>query len=134
MGCVFCDIIEGVTEGVFIYRNDDIVAFLDKYPIDSGHTLIVTRRHYERITDMDDVSVGVLFSKVPKIARAVLAGTGADAFSIAQNNGKAAKQIIPHVHVHVIPRFSSRGVGWTKREILTQEEMESQADEIKKHL
>ena len=49
--------------------------------------------------------------------------TNADAFSIAQNNGKAAKQIIPHVHVHIIPRYNKTGVLWTKRKILKDDEL-----------
>ncbi len=48
--------------------------------------------------------------------KAVLIGSGADAFSLAQNNGKAAKQIIPHVHIHIIPRYNNKGTVWTKRQ------------------
>ena len=68
---------------------------------------------------MDSDDVGRIFSIVPKIAKAVLLGSGADAFSLAQNNGKAAKQIIPHVHIHIIPRYNNKGTEWTKRQIPT---------------
>ena len=83
---------------------------------------------------MDANDVGNMFSKIPKIAKAILAGTGADAFSIAQNNGKAAKQIIPHVHVHIIPRFNNKGTIWTKREISNDAELEALAEKIRAHL
>ena len=56
-----------------------------------------------------------LCSLVPEIASSIMKDTGAVAFSIAQNNGKAAKQIIPHVHVHIIPRYANKGTVWTKR-------------------
>ena len=59
-------------------------------------------------------------------------GTGADAFSIAQNNGKAAKQIIPHVHVHIIPRFSNKGTVWTKRSMPSDSELKELSENIKK--
>jgi histidine triad (HIT) family protein len=68
---------------------------------------------------MDSDDVGRIFSIVPKIAKAVLLGSCADAFSLAQNNGKAAKQIIPHVHIHIIPRYNNKGTEWTKRQIPT---------------
>ena len=131
MTCIFCDILDGKREGHFIYEDKDHVALLDKYPIDDGHTLVIPRIHHERITDMDSDNVGKIFSLVPKIAKAVLIGSGADAFSIAQNNGKAAKQIIPHVHVHIIPRYNSTGTEWTKRKILNEDELDELAKKIR---
>ena len=72
---------------------------------------------------MDSQNVGNLFAIVPKIAKAVLDGAGADAFSLGQNNGRAAKQIIPHVHIHIIPRYNSKGTVWTKRQISSNDEL-----------
>ena len=132
MNCIFCDIINGKRQGHFIYEDNDHVAFLDKYPIDTGHSLILPRQHYEKVTDMKSEEVGKLFSKVPKIARAIVESINADAFSMAQNNGRAAKQIVPHVHVHIIPRFSKKGTVWTKRDIATDVELDSLAQKIRK--
>ena len=134
MNCIFCDIISKKREGHFIYEDENHVAFLDKYPIDKGHALVVPKHHYEKIIDMPEQGVGELFSQIPKIARAILAATQADAFSLAQNNGRAAKQIIPHVHVHIIPRYESMGAIWTKRTIPSFEELEDLAKKIKEHL
>ena len=53
MTCIFCDILDGKREGHFIYEDKDHVAFLDKYPIEDGHTLVIPRIHHEKITDMD---------------------------------------------------------------------------------
>ena len=131
MTCIFCEILEGKRKGHIIYEDDEHVAFLDKYPIDDCHTLVIPRQHHERITDMEPNNVGKIFSLIPKIAKAVLIGTNADAFSLAQNNGKAAKQIIPHVHVHIIPRYNSKGTMWTKREIPTEEMLSELAQKIK---
>ena len=83
---------------------------------------------------MDSNDVGKIFSLIPKIAKAVLAGTGADAFSLTQNNGKAAKQIIPHVHIHIIPRYNNKGSVWTKRQIPTAEVLSELAVKIKSNI
>ncbi len=83
---------------------------------------------------MNEYDVGVLFSKVPRIVKAVLKATAADAFSLGQNNGRAAKQIVPHVHVHIIPRFNSTGPIWTRRKISNDEELSRLAEKIKSHL
>ena len=131
MSCIFCDILEGKRKGYVVYEDEKHIAFLDKYPIDDGHTLVIPKKHYERITDMDSNDVGELFSLIPKIAKAVLLGAGADAFSLAQNNGKAAKQIIPHVHVHIIPRYNDKGTVWTKRQIPSDDVLSELSQKIK---
>ena len=117
-----------------IYQDNDCIAILDKYPIDNGHSLIITKKPYEKITDMDVDEVANLFSKIPKIANAIIKATNADAFSIAQNNGKAAKQIIPHVHIHIIPRYNVTGTLWTKRKIMKDSELDIMAQKIKNYL
>jgi len=129
--CIFCDMIEGKMSCHMIYQDDDCIAILDKYPIDNGHSLIITKKPYEKLTDMDIDEVAKLFSKIPKIANAIMSATNADAFSIAQNNGKAAKQIIPHVHIHIIPRYNATGTLWTKRKILSDTELDGLSQKIK---
>ena len=134
MNCLFCDILSGKRAGHLIYEDDLHVSFLDKYPIDTGHSLVVPREHHETITDMKSTSVGQMFSIVPKIAKAILDATGADAFSVGQNNGRAAKQIVPHVHVHIIPRYNHKGTIWTKRSIEDDDALSKLAEKIKKSI
>ena len=129
--CIFCDIIGGKLSSHVIYDDDDCLVILDKYPIDNGHSLIITKQHYEKITDMNTNDISKLFSKIPKIVNAIIKATGADAFSIAQNNGKAAKQIVPHVHIHIIPRYNSTGTVWTKRKIMSDGELSKLAEKTK---
>ena len=131
VNCIFCDMIEGKMPCYMIYHDDDCIAILDKYPIDNGHSLIITKKPYEKLTDMGVDEVAKLFSKIPKIANAIMSATNADAFSIAQNNGKAAKQIVPHVHIHIIPRYNATGTLWTKRKILSDNELAELSQKIK---
>jgi histidine triad (HIT) family protein len=123
--------LDGSLPCYMIYQDDDCIAILDKYPIDNGHSLIITKKPYEKITDMGVDEVATLFSKIPKIANAIIKANNADAFSIAQNNGKAAKQIIPHVHIHIIPRYNMTGTLWTKRKIMKDSELDAMAQKIK---
>lgn len=134
MNCIFCDILSGQRGGHIIYEDDLHVSFLDKYPIDTGHSLVVPKEHHEKITDMNAEAVGKLFSIVPKIAQGILNATGADAFSLGQNNGRAAKQIIPHVHIHIIPRYNHKGTIWTKRSIEDDTELLKLAEKIKQSI
>ena len=131
MSCIFCDILDGKRDGHILYEDDSHIAFLDKCPIDVGHSLVIPRKHHEKITDMTPQNVGNVFSLVPKIASAILDATGADAFSLGQNNGRAAKQIIPHVHIHIIPRYNHKGTVWTKRQISNDDELSELAKKIR---
>jgi histidine triad (HIT) family protein len=132
MTCLFCQILDGKIPAHFIYEDDSHVAIMDKYPIHRGHSLVIPRKHHEKITDMNVGEVSDLFSKVPSISRAVIEATGADGFNIGQNNGRAANQIIPHVLVHVIPRYTRIGVAWPKRSIADDKELERLAAKIRK--
>ena len=131
MGSIFTEIIEGRKPGYVIFEDERHIAILDKYPIDTGHSLLITKNLYEKITDMPEKEVAELFLLVPKIATAILKATGAVAFSIAQNNGKEAKQIIPHVHVHIIPRYANKGTVWTKRGIPSDSDLKDLSEKIK---
>ena len=134
MHCLFCDILDGKKDGHFLYEDDSHVAFLDRYPIDVGHSLVLPRKHHEKITDMTPKDVGTIFALVPKIAKAILDATNADAFSIGQNNGRAAKQIVPHVHIHIIPRYNNKGTVWTKRQISNDNDLSELAKKIRSFL
>ena len=131
MATIFTEIIEGKRPGFIIFEDDNHMAILDKYPIDTGHSLVLPKIPYEKITEMPKNEVAELFSLVPEIANAILKATGAVAFSIAQNNGKEAKQIIPHVHVHIIPRYADKATLWTKRGIPSDDELKELHQKIK---
>ena len=131
MVTIFTEIIERKRPGFIIFEDDNHMAILDKYPIDTGHSLVIPKIPYEKITEMPKNEVAELFSLIPEIANAILKATGAVAFSIAQNNGKEAKQIIPHVHVHIIPRYADKATLWTKRGIPSDDELEELHQKIK---
>lgn len=131
MKCIFCDIVAGKKGAHVIYEDETHMAILDKYPIQHGHSLVIPREHHEKIIDLSNEGVSLLFSKVPVVARAILKATGADGFNIGQNNGKAANQIIPHVHVHIIPRYENSGNPWKRRMIAKDEELNELSQKIR---
>ena len=73
---------------------------------------------------MDDDTAGRIGSVLPKIARAIMKATGAKCYNVLQNNGSMAHQIVPHVHFHIIPKFSKEdglGVGWSASKPLKED-------------
>ncbi|MEM2141332.1 HIT family protein [Nitrososphaera sp.] len=132
--CIFCSIIAGEIPSAQVYRDQDFVVIMDKYPINKGHTLVIPVKHYDTLLHMPAAEVGRLYAAVPAVAKAVVSAVGADGFNIGQNNGIAANQIVPHVHVHVIPRFAddSPDGKWPARRVAEMRELAALAEKIGK--
>ncbi|HJU78357.1 MAG TPA: HIT family protein [Nitrososphaeraceae archaeon] len=131
--CIFCSIINNELIAVKIFENSTFIAFMDKYPINKGHALVLPKNHHESIFTMDDDEVGKLFSTVSFLAKGIVKALDAKGLNIGQNNGKAANQIVPHVHVHIIPRYSydSSNGRWPSRNLISDEELERIAEKIR---
>jgi len=134
MDCLFCNIINKKQDAHVIFENNSHIAIMDKYPIQKGHSLVMPKIHHEKIIDMSNDEVGKLFSMVPTIARGIITSTGADGFNIGQNNGRSANQIIPHVHVHIIPRYNKVGNLWTRRMITSDNDLSDLAKKIRNNI
>jgi histidine triad (HIT) family protein len=121
---------------VDVQEDDNFLVLMDKYPISLGHTLVIPKSHYDNLLLMPQKEVARLYSLVPIIAGAVVSATNADGFNVGQNNGKAANQIVPHVHVHIIPRFNddSPNGRWPIRRVASREELLNVAERIKQFL
>jgi histidine triad (HIT) family protein len=108
-GCVFCGIAAGKIPSKKVYEDSASVAFLDINPRNPGHTLVIPKAHFDTIMDMPEKEAGLLFAGVKRVAAAVKEAAKADGLSVIQSNGKAAGQVVPHVHFHLIPRFENEG-------------------------
>jgi diadenosine tetraphosphate (Ap4A) HIT family hydrolase len=103
-GCPFCVIIGGGAATTI--SSELAIAFADAFPVSPGHTLIVSRRHAESLSDLTEEEIRALWDLVPRVREHLQAVHAPDAYNIGLNDGKAAGQTIPHVHVHVIPRYN----------------------------
>lgn len=115
MASIFTRIIRGEIPCHRVHEDAHVVAFLDIAPLAPGHVLVVPRQEVEFLHQLDDAHAAALGAALPKVARAMLAATGATAYNMLQNNGALAHQAVPHVHVHLIPRFEDGrglGIGW----------------------
>jgi len=108
-GCVFCRILNGELGGYIVYRDQYTAAFLDAHPLAVGHTLVVPLRHAQRFQELSEEEACALSKTLLKISRAVSKAFGASALTIGVNDGPDAGQFVPHVHVHVVPRWRDDG-------------------------
>jgi histidine triad (HIT) family protein len=121
--CVFCDIISKTTPAYIIYEDEGHIAFLDKYPISIGHTLVLPKKHFERVNNMSQREFCALYSRVHALNQLITSKLTAAASHISINDGAAANQLIPHVHVHIIPRSPNDSAGFTARKLLRPDQM-----------
>ncbi|MFN5497708.1 MAG: HIT family protein [bacterium] len=111
---IFSKILNGEIPCHRVYEDAHVLAFLDIGPLSDGHLLVIPMEAWAQIHVLSDESAAALGRVLPRLARAVMAATGATAYNILQNNGAAAHQAVMHVHFHIIPKLGSAGlgVGW----------------------
>ena len=137
--CTFCKIVDGNISARIISQNDNAIAFLDAFPLSLGHTLIIPKRHYSKVQDMNREYSSSMFDLLRVVTAAVEKATGVKASTIAIHNGVEAGQDILHVHIHIIPRTSRDGAGpvhsmFKKRPDVRSEKMDSILVRIKELL
>lgn len=106
--CVFCEIVQGKARAALVLEDETAVAFLDHRPLLPGHVLVVPRAHVETLADLPADLVAPFFQDVQLIERAVETGLAAAGSFVAVNN--RISQSVPHLHVHVVPRWQGDGL------------------------
>ncbi len=101
--CIFCEIVAQRAPKYLVYEDESTLAFLDLFPFTRGHTLVIPKRHGERLTDLPFEDQTALVRTLDEVCRRA-ERLSAD-YNVALNAGAKAGQIIFHVHFHVIPRY-----------------------------
>jgi histidine triad (HIT) family protein len=108
MNCLFCGIVNGEVSASVVFEDEISTAFLDHRPLFPGHCLLVSKEHFETLTDLPVELVGPFFQNVQLLARAVESALEAEGSFVAMNN--RVSQSVPHLHVHVVPRRRKDGL------------------------
>lgn len=130
--CVFCKIISGDIPAAKIFEDEDSLAFLDINPINIGHTLVVPKKHFDTLYDLPAELIGSLFKNIQMLTVAVKKSVGCEGINIGMNNERAAGQLVPHTHIHIIPRYLNDGFAhWKGKRPYEKGEAEKVAEKIK---
>ncbi len=108
--CLFCKIVSKEILKEFIIENENFVSFFDINPLVQGHTLVISKKHFETFLDMPSELGNDLSDCIQKTAAKILGQEGVSDFNIVQNNGKIAEQLINHLHFHILPRREGDGL------------------------
>ncbi|MEX0932711.1 MAG: HIT domain-containing protein [Candidatus Pacearchaeota archaeon] len=108
--CIFCKISRGSSSSSnLIYENDNFFSILDKQPWTEGHSLVISKKHFETSLDLPNSLGSELLDCLKHTALLITKKNKAEGFHILQNNFEAADQIVKHAHFHVIPRKKGDG-------------------------
>jgi len=112
--CIFCDIANNKNDAFIVYESNNIMAFLDCDPINEGHILLIPKKHYLDVDELPSELLAEIMSISQKIVKALTSTYKPDGYSIMQNGG--IFNDVGHYHLHIFPRYSEDGFGWTYSE------------------
>ncbi|CAN2200934.1 Hit Diadenosine tetraphosphate (Ap4A) hydrolase and other HIT family hydrolases [Candidatus Nanopelagicaceae bacterium] len=108
--CIFCKIVEGSIPSYKVYEDDFTYAFLDIFPANRGHTLVIPKKHVKDIHEADAQTYGQVAATAKVVADLLNAQLGSDGTTVFQMSREAGWQTVFHLHMHVIPRWKDDGL------------------------
>ncbi len=114
MDFLFCKIVNGEIPCTKVYENEKVLSFMDISPMSDGHVLVIPKKHGSTILELPETDFLAVMSATKKVAQAVKKALNPDGINILQLNGEAANQVVPHLHVHIVPRWSGDGLTISK--------------------
>ncbi len=109
MDCIFCKIVKGEIPSYKIYEDDNIIAILDISQATKGHTLIISKKHFKNLYEIDELSAGKIFKVVPKITNAIKKAFNPIGLNLLINTDKPLQTVL-HFHMHLIPRYEKEDI------------------------
>lgn len=104
---VFDQLMSGELPAHWVHQDEHCVAFMDIHPMSPGHVLVVPRHSVATVAELSPALRSHLFELSNRVALAQQRALGSKAQHFLINDGKAASQTVPHVHIHVIPRYGN---------------------------
>ena len=103
MSCIFCKIINGEIPSTKVYEDDKVVAFNDINPVAPMHVLVIPKKHYESILEIDDNNMDII-GHIHKVIKQIVTEKGYDktGFRIINNCGYDGCQEVKHIHFHIL--------------------------------
>lgn len=131
MECIFCKIIKKEIPAHVVYEDDAVMGILDIHPRTPGHTIVIPKEHAFSINEITPETASAMFEGVRRIISFLSEKLDPEGFTIGINHGEVAGQEVPHLHVHIMPRWKNDGGGSIQSIVNYQREL---VDEIKKKI
>ena len=132
--CIFCKIVAGQVPCTKLYEDEDVLAFLDINPVTYGHTLVISKEHYSNFLSTPKTIMNKVMNVAQRIGQVQIEQLGAKGVNILINSYEAAGEVVPHFHVHVIPRYTAKDGFRLEFKELKDVNLPKVAEEIKDNL
>jgi len=128
--CLFCEIVENKSPSYKVYEDDFVLAFLDIFPVNSGHILVIPKKHYANFEEVPEDILCKMICVVKFLGKELKTKLGVSGYNVCENNDKISGQLVPHIHFHIIPRTEDDGCkSWNQGKY-----QEGEAEDILKKL
>ncbi|TSC93787.1 MAG: Hit-like protein involved in cell-cycle regulation [Candidatus Berkelbacteria bacterium Athens1014_28] len=107
--CIFCQIVAGEIPSYKIYEDNEILAFLDILPVNPGHVLVISKKHFDDFLTTPDAIHCQIIKVAKKIGKKIVESGLGEGFNIGVNTGSVAGQVVNHFHLHLMPRKKGDG-------------------------
>ena len=114
MDCLFCKMIDGSIPTKKIYEDDYVIAILDLHPSANCHTLVIPKKHYTDLLEIDNETINHINNAAKKIIPVIMEKTNAKALSTRVNYGET--QEIKHYHLHLLPDYGLKKCTMTQND------------------
>lgn len=132
---IFEKIIDREIPANIVYEDNEVLAFMDAFPLSKGHTLVIPKRPIENIYELDDETGAKVMSAVTKVSKALRDAFNPKGLNIVQNNGSYASQSVFHLHFHLIPRYDDEYDGFNyKWDPVSEPGSDDERLEIENHI
>ena len=128
--CIFCNIVAAQSPCFRIAEDDRTLAFLDIFPVANGHTLIITKDHFDNLFEATPEALEHVVRMSRRVAHAIGAALSPDGLGVFQLNGAAAGQTVFHYHMHLIPRANGEGLTLHGRRRAGESELGAMAERL----
>ncbi|MDD5331287.1 MAG: HIT family protein [Candidatus Nanoarchaeia archaeon] len=132
--CIFCKIIKKEIPAEIIYENKTTLAFLDINPVNPGHVLVIPKKHFSTLEETPQETLIEVIKTTKKLVPAINQSVNPIGINLGLNNKKGAGQLVPHIHLHIMPRFEGDKHKLLEGKKTQPEQLKQVADKIKTFL
>ncbi|MFE0737886.1 HIT family protein [Streptomyces sp. NPDC058855] len=131
--CDFCAIVDNVKPAIRIFESESVLSFLPLAPVTTGHTLVIPKVHVEDMWEIDEREMSNVMAASLLIAHAIRDSLAPDGLNVINSSGAAASQTVPHLHVHLVPRWQGDRIGdiWPASPTWEESELDDMATLIR---
>ena len=103
--CIFCKIVAGQLPCFKLFEDEATIAFMDINPVNPGHALAVAKGHWPTVDVIPPDILAAVARTAQRVAKAAMSELKPSGVNLLQSNGEGAGQSVPHLHVHILPRY-----------------------------